>query len=68
MEQTGEKEIPGPASITHFELSDNCWTRKHSILQKLCLQVREFMFENPEIAERVEISVTEIRSTMVKNR
>lgn len=59
----GPKGVSGPTSITNFEISDGgVWTEKHAILNGLCIQILNFLKENPEIASRVEITKENIRS------
>lgn len=45
----------GPSEITDFEIGSAGWTLKHEEFQNLCLQIRSFIAENPEIAAKVVI-------------
>ena len=58
----GFQGMPGPSSMIHFEIPDGVWTEKHAILNGLCIQILNFLKENPEIASRVEITKENIQS------
>ena len=58
----GPEGIPGPTSMTNFEIPDGIWTEKHGVLNGLCVQILNYLNENPELASRVEITKEDIRS------
>ena len=61
-DQLGPEGIPGPTSMTNFEILDGIWTEKHGVLNGLCVQILNYLNENPELASRVEITKEDIRS------
>lgn len=72
MQDNGANGMPGPTSMTHFEIPDEVWTQKHAELQSLCLEVLNFLYKNPDIATKVTISEdiikSEVRSQIVPGR
>lgn len=57
----GSTGAPGPTSMTHFEISNGCWEKKHAELQGLCLKICDFIEKNPNIAQKVVITKDIIR-------
>jgi len=64
MSWIGEQGMSGPTSMTDFEIRDGSWTDKHVELENLCISVLNFLHNNPEIAERVEITKKTIKSSL----
>ncbi len=61
-DQLGPEGIPGPTSMTNFEILDGIWTEKHGVLNGLCVQILNYLNKNPELASRVEITRKSIQS------
>ena len=59
-----ETGIPGPSSVTDFEVADGGWTREYVELQKRCMAVMFFLQEHPDIVAKVEISKNKISSVL----
>ena len=44
--------------MTHFEMKDGCWTEEYAELDGLCITILNFLNRHPELAARVEITIT----------
>lgn len=60
----GKQGMPGPASMTDFEIKNGCWKQEHAELQNLCLKIMNFIETHPDIASKVEITRCAIKSTI----
>lgn len=58
----GNTGISGPSSETYFETRNGRWNEKYAELQALCFTIQKFLVKNPEIAAKVEITTSNMKS------
>ena len=58
----GDTGISGPSSETYFEIRNGKWDEKYAELQTLCFTIQKFLLKNPEIAAKVEITTSNMKS------